>query len=81
MAYDTQYGHVTLERGDVGDDEMVIVFRGRNDRLVPMLDCYFMLCRDAGHPQAHLDAIIARRRQFAEWQAAHGVGASVSEPG
>jgi hypothetical protein len=71
MPADKKYGHVTLEYGDVGEDEPVIVFRAQ-DKLAPLLlSIYADLCQDAGSPQFHQDLVTARRNEFTEWQASH----------
>jgi hypothetical protein len=71
MAVDKKYGRVTLEHGDIGDDEPVIVFRAR-DGLVPKLLAYYALfCMKAGSPRFHVDIVLDRREDFLAWQAAN----------
>ena len=71
MGRDPKYGRVELERGDIGNDEPVMVFRAQ-DRLLPLvIQSYWELCRDAGSPQAHLDGLDAFRREIEDWQAGH----------
>lgn len=69
MAIDGKYGRVTLERGTIGDDEPVVVFRAQ-DRLLPkLLKIYKVLCEIAGSPERHLDAIHDAAMAVKEWQA------------
>lgn len=68
MAVDNKYGIVTLEKGTVGDDEPVVVFRAQ-DRLLPkLLKVYKILCELAGSPQHHLDAIHLAAMKVKAWQ-------------
>ena len=68
MAEDLKYGKVTLERGNIPDDEPVIVFRAR-DKVVPKLLAYYHLfCVKAGSPDKHLNLIMQRLREIEKWQ-------------
>jgi len=68
MAQDNKYGHVTLERGNVPDDEPVFVFRAQDKILPVLLNFYFEKCKEYGSPQHHLDKIAVGLRQIIEWQ-------------
>lgn len=69
VAQDRKYGTVTTERGTIGDNEPVVVFRAQ-DRLLPkLLKIYRILCELAGSPQHHLDAIDATAADVKAWQA------------
>ena len=71
MAVDNKYGHVTVERGAIGEDEPVVVFRAQ-DRLLPaLLDAYAALCREAGSPERHMAGIRAARDRVESWQVDH----------
>lgn len=71
MGIDTKYGRVTTERGSIGEDEPVVVFRAQ-DKLVPKLLAYYHLfCLRAGSPRRHLDAILDARDAVERWQASH----------
>ena len=71
MAIDGKYGKVTFEKGDIGEDEPVFVFRAR-DRLLPsVLEEYWWLCNDAGSPQHHLDSITKSKSDIEQWQSEH----------
>jgi hypothetical protein len=71
MAIDRKYGRVTLERGTVGDDEPVVVFRAQ-DRLLPaVLDVYLVLGDMTGCDINHLDAIDEARQFVENWQGDH----------
>lgn len=71
MAHDLKYGHVTLERGDIAEDEPVFIFRAQ-DRLLPqVLIQYMKLCEREGSPDVHLDNIAKNYMVITEWQHAH----------
>ena len=71
MAIDNKYGRVSFEFGDTGEDEQVVVFRGR-DRLLPkLLKIYHILCGLAGSPDHHLEAIDEAAAKVKAWQAEH----------
>jgi hypothetical protein len=71
MPQDGKYGHVTLERGTIPDDEPVIVFRAQDKILPVILNFYYQRCREMGSPQHHLDLIAQRTREVIAWQAEH----------
>lgn len=71
MAIDRKYGHVELERGDIADDEPVMVFRAQDMLLSHVLGAYWALSLIAGSPQKHLDGIAAAKREIEVWQADH----------
>lgn len=68
MGYDLKYGNVTTERGDIGDDEPVIVFRAQDEILPAVLDWYRAECARRGSPQRHLHAIDDGRAAVCAWQ-------------
>jgi len=71
MAIDTKYGRVTLEHGDIGEDEPVVVFRAQ-DRLLPaVLDAYYAACLGAGSPVGHLERLRDTHRMIEAWQSRH----------
>jgi hypothetical protein len=59
---------VTVENGDIGDDEPVVVFRARDVLLPQLMSHYKGLCVDAGSPDHHLDLVLESRRKIIEWQ-------------
>ena len=68
MAIDSKYGRVTIERGNIGEDEPVVVFRAQ-DRLLPkLLKIYKIFCELAGSPQHHLDIIHDSAMVIKRWQ-------------
>ena len=68
MAIDLKYGRVTIERGTIGEDEPVVVFRAQ-DRLLPkLLKVYKILCELAGSPQHHIEAIHDAAMMVKAWQ-------------
>jgi hypothetical protein len=71
MGYDSKYGKVTTEHGDIPDDEPVIVFRAQDRLSVSALRAYFELCMVAGSPQRHLTLVSSTIRRFAGWQNEH----------
>lgn len=72
MAIDNKYGRVTLERGDIGEDEPVVVFRAK-DRLLPKVLAYYLLfCTKAGSPRYHLNLILDTKDKIEDWQEENG---------
>lgn len=71
MGVDRKYGHVTTQRGDIGGDEPVVVFRAQ-DRLLPeLLVIYRTLCETAGSPRHHLYGIDRSIETVEAWQSNH----------
>jgi len=71
MPIDLKYGRVTVERGTIGDDEPVVVFRAQ-DRLLPkLLKVYRYFCELADSPAHHLQAIDDAAMMVKAWQADH----------
>lgn len=68
MAEDLKYGKVTLERGTIGENEPVVVFRSRDKLLPKVLSYYLLFCLKEGSPDKHLNLIIKRIREIQEWQ-------------
>lgn len=68
MPIDGKYGRVQLERGTVGEDEPVFVFRAQDETLPELLLMYAELCERNGSPQRHLDAIDRSRDGIVAWQ-------------
>ena len=68
MAVDRKYGKVTFEKGDIGEDEPVFVFRARDATVPDLLAEYWWLCDNAGSPQHHLDAIRDAKTDIEKWQ-------------
>lgn len=71
MAQDRKYGRVTLEHGDIGEDEPVVVFRAQDALLPKVLMYYHLFCMKAGSPRRHLDLIMGSIEQVGEWQRSH----------
>lgn len=71
MAIDLKYGRVTTEKGSIGEDEIVVVFRAQDETLRTLLAYYHLICATAGSPRHHLDLIMNERDMVMEWQAAH----------
>lgn len=71
MPIDNKYGRVTLEHGNIGEDEPVFIFRGQ-DVIVPrLLGAYLQLCVEAGSPIQHLRLILEGLEQIQDWQEKH----------
>jgi hypothetical protein len=68
VAIDKKYGRITMEKGDVGADEPVVVFRARDQLLPKLLVQYFILCQQAGSPPHHLFAISEATNAVRDWQ-------------
>jgi hypothetical protein len=68
VGFDRKYGRVTTERGTIGEDEPVIVFRAQDNQVVPMLEHYIALCAAAGSPQRHHNLLQGTREAVRVWQ-------------
>lgn len=69
MAVDERYGRVTLEHGNVGEDEPVYVLRA-NDRLAPtVLRHYLALGARSGYSHDHRVTTLAAIEKIERWQA------------
>lgn len=79
MAIDGKYGRVTLEHGDIGEDEPVVVFRARDLLLPKVLLYYHMFCAKVGSPRRHLDLLMDQRDRILKWQEEHGTKVPASE--
>lgn len=71
MAVDGKYGQVTLERGTIGEDEPVVVFRAQDEALPAVLAWYRDHCARLGSPERHLSAIDDAAASVISWQAGH----------
>jgi hypothetical protein len=80
MAIDRKYGRVTLERGTVGEDEPVVVFRAQDVLLPQLLRLYLRVCIAAGSPPHHLDGIDATWDDVVHWQREHRTQVPRSDP-
>lgn len=76
MAIDGKYGRVTTERGTIGDDEPVVVFRAQDKFLPYVLDAYHAQCVANASPVAHLTLIRETRARVVAWQTAQTRGGS-----
>jgi hypothetical protein len=68
VAIDIKYGQVTTEKGDIPDDEPVVVFRARDELLPKVLAYYHLFCLRDGSPRHHLDGVLEAREVVMEWQ-------------
>lgn len=80
MAVDGKYGRVTLERGTIGEDEPVVVFRAQDAMLPRLLDIYMFLCEIAGSPSRHMEKIREARQTVKGWQAQNKTKVPTSDP-
>ena len=80
MAIDAKYGRVTLERGTIGEDEPVVVFRAQDALLPKVLDIYRFLCEVAGSPARHLQLIRDTAQTVKGWQAQNCTKTPTSDP-
>lgn len=71
MAIDNKYGRVTTEKGSLGEDEPVIVFRAKDALLPALLAEYRHLCELSGSPERHLTLIDRSRQDVIRWQTEH----------
>jgi hypothetical protein len=68
MGIDNKYGKVTFEKGTIGEDEPVFVFRARDKMLPDVLEDYWWYCQDAGSPEHHIDSIKNAKVEIEKWQ-------------
>lgn len=68
MAIDPKYGRVTLEHGNIGDDEIVVVFRAKDKILPKLLSYYHLFCLKEGSPRRHLDMVLNAKDAVDSWQ-------------
>lgn len=68
MPLDNKYGKVTLEKGTVGEDEPVFIFRAQDKLLPDLLQAYYVLCSDVKSPARHLEKILEGKQQIEKWQ-------------
>ena len=68
MGYDRKYGKVTLEHGNIGEDEPVVVFRARDIVLPEILAYYVLRCLKKGSPRRHINIILNTLDVIKEWQ-------------
>lgn len=71
MAIDNKYGRVTLQHGDIGADEPVVVFRAKDVLLPKVLMYYHLFCMKVGSPKRHLDLIFDTLAKVEQWQEEH----------
>jgi hypothetical protein len=71
MAIDSKYGRVQLERGTIGEDEPVVVFRAQDKLLLEVLRAYRARCVAVLAPMRHLESIDEAAASVAKWQRDH----------
>lgn len=71
MAIDLKYGRVTTERGSIGDDEPVVVFRAQDALLPTVLHYYGDLCLASGASTEHLNDVLRADLAVHRWQRDH----------
>jgi hypothetical protein len=71
VGYDSKYGKVTTEHGDIPDDEPVVVLRGRDLAVPRTMAFYKRACRDLGSPPEHLGLAQDTANYIKGWQRFH----------
>lgn len=69
MPRDLKYGDVTLQYGDIPEDEPLFIFRGRDALALHAIQAYREICADVGRPAWHLELIDRNCQSIAAWQA------------
>ena len=65
-------GDITKHDGTpVPEDEPLVLFRAKDNLLVPLLEHYKQMCIDAGSLPKHLDLLQKRIDEIKQWQAEH----------
>lgn len=72
MATNAKYGHVTIEHGNIPDDEPVFIFRYKDKTLPVLVSFYAMLSGVAGSPDEFVADLLARVMEITVWQAENG---------
>jgi hypothetical protein len=80
MGIDRKYGRVTVERGSIGEDEPVVVFRAQDQLLPEVLGLYAQMCLAHGSPADHIVGLELTARQVIEWQREHRTQVPQSAP-
>lgn len=80
MAIDTKYGTVTFEKGSIGEDEPVVVFRAKDVLLPLVLNEYMRAAIKAGSPAQHLEAIEKDKDAVEQWQKLNDTQVPQSDP-
>lgn len=68
MAIEYKYGKITLEKGTIGENEPVVVFRAKDALLPEVLDAYYIHCYKSGSPEEHLNRIKETQKKIKHWQ-------------
>lgn len=71
MALNSKYGTVTTEFGDIPDDEIVIILRGRDELTFPTMTAYVALAADEGATEEFIADMLASIEEIRTWQQAH----------
>lgn len=71
MAIDKKYGAIITEKGNIGTDEPVVVFRAQDKLLPKLLKVYRYFCELGDCPEAHLELIDSTAATVKAWQAQH----------
>ena len=69
--YQTSGDITKLDGTPIPEDELLILFRARDNLLVPLLEQYKQMCIEAGSSQEHLDKLVKRIEDIKAWQAAN----------
>lgn len=71
MPIEYKYGRVTTERGTIGEDEPVVLFRAQDKLLPAVLKAYLALCTSHGSPPEHVRRIEETWHKIIQWQTAN----------
>jgi hypothetical protein len=69
--YQTSGDITKLDGTPIPDDEPLILFRGKDKLLLPLLDYYQVLCKDAGSPDYQISLLGEQIGKIKAWQAGH----------
>ena len=61
----------TIKNTVVPEDEPLVLFRAKDNLLVPLVEHYLKLCTEAGSSQDHLDLLKLRIDDIKTWQRAN----------
>jgi hypothetical protein len=72
MGFDSKYGKVTTEYGDIPDDEPVFVFRAQDVIASTAIRRYASLCVTQPEvPRRHIELTLLAAEQFEKWREDH----------
>lgn len=73
MANSRKFGKITVEKGNIGENTPVFLFRPEDRFLTDVLEYYYDCCALGGSPLEHLAGIRDALSEITVWQQHHPV--------